>query len=141
MAYDYFGADSRPQAYDVVFCNFPYDENLDEPGQADHACLVIDALLDNNGNPHVILMCGTSQPPYWRDTYFEVPLSEGAQCGLTKDTRFNFRKIARVPWAREYFKNDDPPAARPLPQKSVRNFGFEAAAYQRDHPDWKPFDV
>jgi len=138
---DFFEAATLPQAYDVVFCNFPYDEDLGEPGPDDHPCLVIDALSEDGADPQVIVICGTSQPPYWRDTYFEVPVSEGAQCGLSKDTRFNFRKVARVPWSREFFKNDDPPKALPLPQVAVRRFGFEAADYQRDHPNWKPFDV
>jgi hypothetical protein len=141
LSYDYFGADSLPQAYDVVFCNFPYDENLDEPGPVDHPCLVIDAMTDDDGNPWVRLLCGTSKPARWDQRYFEVPYAQGRYAGLTDDTRFNFRKIARIPWAREYFKNDDPPKVRPLPEHSVRNFGFDAAEYSRDYPDWKPFDV
>jgi hypothetical protein len=141
LSCEYFGADSLPKAYDIVFCHFPYDEELGEPGLRDHPCLIIDALRDDDGNPHVRLICGTSQPPHWRETYFEVPFAEGSQAGLKSDTRFNLRKVARLPWAKEYFRNDDPPKARPLPETSVRNFGHDAAAYQRDHPDWKPFDV
>jgi hypothetical protein len=141
LAYDYFPADSLPEANDVVFCNFPYDESLGEPGPGDHPCLVYDAILDDDGNPWVRVMCGTSQPPRRYEAYFEVPHAEGSQAGLTSDTRFNFRKIARLPWAKEFFKNDDPPVACPLPEKSKRNFLFEARDYEQTNPNWKPFDV
>lgn len=142
MAYSFFDAGSLPAAYDVVFCNFPYDEILGEPGPGDHPCLIIDALInDDDGNPYVRLICGTSRPAKSGERYFEVPLAEGSQAGLSSDTRFNLRKVARLPWASEFFRNHSPPRTLSLPEKSQRNLGFEAADYSRDHPNWKPFDV
>lgn len=138
MSFRYFAPESLPNAYDIVFCYFPYEERPGEPGPIDHPCLVIDAVLDDHGRPHVRLICGTSNQDRRGREYFDIPLEQGRHAGLSKDTKLNFEKFARIPWAVEYFRT---PRSAPLPPDTVADFQREAAYYQHEHPAWDPFSV
>jgi hypothetical protein len=94
-------------------------------------------MLDNFERPYVRLICGTSNERRTGPEYFEVPVPIGRQCGLSRPTMFNLRKVGRrIPWSEEYFRY---PTSRPLPGDAVHDFQIHAAHYQHQ-TGWNPFD-
>lgn len=134
MPFRFFGPDTLPQPFDVVWCRFPYRESPDLPADVSHPALVRQSLIDNEGRPWVRLIYGTSKVERKGSEYFDVPPDAGRQCGLRKPTRFNLDRELRLPWAEEFFETASglPPRTRALPDATVKDFQIHAAHYQNE---------
>lgn len=123
-----------------MWCRFPYVENPGLPGPSPHPGLIRNAFADNNGNPWVHVVYGTSvDPNRIGNQYFTVSkVSEMDACNLLRATRFCFDRWMELPWAREYF-SPLPNAATPiigrLTPYSIQLLQIQMAYYQRDRDD------
>lgn len=104
-AYSFYPFSTAPAPFDVVWSRFPLMETPDLPAQKARPALVKVAFADQNGNPWVTVVYGTSKAPYKSGLeYFTVAtLSEMNQCGLRCATRFDLSREMTLPWAREFF--------------------------------------
>lgn len=133
MAFRYYPRDSLPVAFDIVFCRFPYDEAPDEPGPIQHPTIVRQPLVDEDGNPHVRVIYGTSQDLLIRGHQYFILQTDWKRCGLSKPTRFCIDREARLPWAQEFFdegSSGTPPVARLSPE-AIRDFQIQIAYFQQ----------
>lgn len=105
MPYDFYPLSTAPAPYDIVWCRFPYVEEPDTPAEVSHPGLIRQAFADNEGNPWVRVVYGTSVDPLRRGVeYFTVAkLSELDACNLKCATRFCLGRTMELPWSREYF--------------------------------------
>lgn len=104
-SYSFYPFSTAPAPYDVVWSRFPLIETPDIPAPKARPALVKVAFADQDGDPWVTVVYGTSKAPYKRGLeYFTVAtLSEMNQCGLKCATRFDISREATLPWAREFF--------------------------------------
>lgn len=102
----FFPPSTLPAPYDLVWCRFPLQEDLGNPGPKPRPAVVLNVAVDQDaGEGEVQLVYGTTnlkmaQRP--RDC-FVTNLAEMDTCGLNKATRFDLDKVAWVPWAEEWF--------------------------------------
>lgn len=101
----FFPLSTAPAPYEIVWCRFPYVEDPGIPGPVPHPGLVRVAFADNDGNPWVQVVYGTSSSPFKPGLeYFTVSkMSEMDQCGLYRATRFCFDRCMELPWGPDYF--------------------------------------
>ncbi len=106
MPFAYYPLSTAPAPYDIVWCRFPYEEAPDKPGPEPHPGLIRQAFADQNGNPWVEVVFGTSKDPLRSgNEYFTISkVSEMNACNLKYATRFCFRKCMQLPWSEEYFE-------------------------------------
>jgi hypothetical protein len=135
LPFRYYPPDSLPVAFDIVWCRYPYDESPDEPGPIQHPTIVRQPLFDEDGNPHVRVIYGTSQEPLIRGAEFFTVATDLRRSGLSKPTRFCIDREARVPWAEEYFDpsiSGRPRLARLAPE-AIREFQIQVAYFQQQN--------
>lgn len=102
--YAYFPVTTLPAPYDIVWCRFPLDE-IPGPGPKSRPAIVKQALQDEEGNPWVNVMYGTTKLRM-RENPFDFYVSnmtEMDHAGLFHATRFELKRCKIVPWAEEYF--------------------------------------
>jgi len=94
-----------PAPFDTVWCRFPYVEAPQVPGKG-RPGLIRQAFLDQDGNPWVRVIYGTSVDPYRRghENFAVVELVEMNMCGLKCATRFCLNREAELPYACEFFE-------------------------------------
>lgn len=89
-----------------MWCRFPYEEGPDKPGPEPHPGIIRQAFADQDNNPWVEVVYGTSKDPnragYENFTVSKV--SEMDACNLKYATRFCFKKVMQLPWSEEYFQ-------------------------------------
>ena len=101
---------TAPQAYDIVYGCFPFEEDPGEPGKP-RPCLVLSTKLIDGDVPYVVLQVayGTSKitrslERYNRVDYLRVHNYEALdRAGLSKDTLFVLARIKRLMWSQEWF--------------------------------------
>jgi hypothetical protein len=106
LRYNYHQFSTLPAPFDIVWCRFPYNENPSEPSDDFHPGLIRQAFADQDGNPWVTVVYGTSVNPFKQgNQYFSVSkVSEMDNCGLKCATRFCLERDAQLPWSQEYFE-------------------------------------
>ena len=76
------------------------------PGPEPHPGLIRQAFADQDGNPWVAVVYGTSKDPnrtgYENFTVSKIP--EMNMCGLKCATRFRLDRTMELPWSVEYFQ-------------------------------------
>lgn len=105
MGYNFYPFATLPEPFDTVWCLYPYNEKPNEPGPEGHPGLIRQAFADQDGNPWVRVVYGTSVDPF-RDgnQYFAIgKVSEIDICGLKCATRFCLERHAELPWSKEFF--------------------------------------
>lgn len=110
------------------------------PGPGPHPGLVRQAFADNDGNPWVTVVYGTSVDPNRRgNQYFTVSkVSEMGACNLRVATRFCFDRCMELPWAAEYFSplpSTPTPIIGRLSPYAIQILQVQMSFYQRDRQD------
>jgi hypothetical protein len=106
------------------------------PGPEPHPGLVRQAFADNDGNPWVTVVYGTSQDPFksGNQYYTVAKVSELIACNLDRATRFDLRRCLELPWAEEYFEplpGQQAPTLGHLSAYAVRVLQMQIAYYQQ----------
>lgn len=107
------------------------------PGPEPHPGLIRQAFADQNGDPWVKVVYGTSVDPNRRgNQYFTVSkVSEMDACNLRYATRFCFDRCMELPWAAEYFislATTPTPIIGRLTCYSIQLLQVQMSYYQRD---------
>lgn len=137
MPYAFYPLSTAPAPYDIVWSRFPYVEDPGLPGPENHPGLIRRALADNDGDPWVQVIYGTSVDPNRRgNQFFTVSkVSEMDACNLKYATRFCFDRCMELPWSAEFFVSL---GSRPTPiighltPYAVQLLQAQMAYYQRD---------
>ena len=97
---------TAPAPFDIVWSRFPYIEQPSIPAPKSRPALVRHAFADQDGNPWVEVVYGTSRDPYSNSlVHFSiVTLAEMNICGLKQATRFDLNRTMKLPWSREFFE-------------------------------------
>lgn len=107
MTFTFFPLSTLPAPYDIVWCRFPFHEDLGNPGPKARPAVVTNVALDEDaGEGEVQLIYGTTTLKFHqrpRDFYV-TNMAEMDACGLNKATRFDLDKVAWIPWAEEWFE-------------------------------------
>jgi len=91
-----------PRPGDIVHCSFPKGK-LPEPGPKQRPALVLEVEKFPNGTCDVIVAYGTSQGTGVRyPGEFTVSADEPG-AGLSRDTKFDLRQAARLPFNEKWF--------------------------------------
>ena len=116
LGHQCYPVNSAPEAYDIIWANFPYDEEPYNPGPDRHPCLVLSkkVFLDQRtGNDYATLqvMYGTSKPqssklPPWEYLHVHNYIALG-RCGLFRETYFIVNRIQKILWCEEYMPNTE----------------------------------
>lgn len=118
-----------------MWCRFPYEELPDYPAPVCHPGLVRQAFADQDGQPWVELVYGTSVDPNRRgNQYFTVSkVTEMDACNLRYATRFCFERCMQLPWTEEYFEplaGQSTPIIGRLSDYGIRLLQVQMAYYQ-----------
>jgi len=114
LGHECYPVNTAPEAYDIIWANFPYDEEPYEPGPQRHPCLVLNKKVfkdSRTGHDYASLqvMYGTSQNqrervPPWE--YLHIHNYDATnRCGLYRETFFMVGRIQRILWCEEYMPN------------------------------------
>ena len=107
------------------------------PGPESHPGLIKAAFADNDGQPWVEVVYGTSVDSNRRGTQFFTisKVSEMDACNLKYATRFCFDRCMQLPWSEEYFvplPNAPTPIVGHLTPYSIQILQVQMSYYQRD---------
>ena len=110
------------------------------PGPVYHPGLIRQAFADQDGNPWVQVVFGTSvDPNRMGNQFFTVSkLSELDQCGLKYATRFCFDRCLELPWNDDYFEplpGSSTPIIGHLTTYAISLLQVQMSYYQRDQQD------
>lgn len=103
-----------PNAWDFVWCNFPFDQDLSShdhiiPGRKPRPVMIVKAWMDTESNvPWVGVIYGTSNMSHYAKYGFEIhrrDRHEFIASGLDKDTKFDAGKVAYLPLTKAFFPN------------------------------------
>lgn len=105
LVWTYFPFSTLPAPCSIVWCRFPYVEDVDLPGPKKRPCIVKRASADQDGNPWVHIAYGTTKRVFLTDldNFTVSNVAEMDACGLWCATRFRLDRVALVPWANEFF--------------------------------------
>lgn len=95
-----------PAPYDTVWCRFPFAEEPDLPAPKARPGLIRQAFADQDGNPWVRVVYGTSVDPYrgGNENFTIAKLDDMDMCGLKCATRFCLTRTAELPYCEEFFE-------------------------------------
>ena len=135
VTYHFFPFSTAPAPYDIVWSNFPTVEDPRMPAPKPRPALVRQAFQDQDGNPWVKVVYGTSKDPYRGGPadFSVVTLPEMQVCGLKQATRFRLDRELELPWSREFFEclADKPtPIIGHMPAYEVRKLQIQIAHLQ-----------
>lgn len=123
-----------------MWCRFPYLEDDDRPGPKLRPAIVKRAWADQDGSPWIEIAYGTTREVFRKslDDFTVSNLAEMDACGLYCATRFRLDRVAKVPWADEFFR-DAPGRASPvmgrLSEHAVTLLRYQAALMQKRDQD------
>lgn len=105
MSWNYLPLATLPAPYDIVWCRFPRVEELGNPGPYPRPGLVRNAGYDEDGNPEVQIVYGTTKLKFDSrpHDFFVTKQSEMDACGLYRATRFDLDRLHWLPWSSEWF--------------------------------------
>ena len=103
--FGFYPLSTLPAPYDTVWCRFPYVEAPGVPAPDHHQGLIRQIFADQDGNPWVRVVYGTSKDPFRNQLeYFTISnLPEMDMCGLKCATRFCLARDAELPWGPDFF--------------------------------------
>ncbi len=116
-----------------MWCRFPYDEEPNFPAPDDHPALVRQVARDQDGNPWVTVVYGTSQPLGHGIDRYEIPPAELASLGLNRTTTLCLWRERTIPYASEFFAllpGRTTPTRRAMSEALKRDFQIHAGYYQ-----------
>ena len=95
-----------PAPYDIVWCRFPHNPDLGNPGPYSRPALVRNAATLPDGTAEVEVAYGTTNLKLHKRRYDYVvsKASEMDACGLYRATRFDLDQIIWLPWTTEWFE-------------------------------------
>lgn len=116
LGHECYPVNSAPDAYDIIWANFPYDEEPYNPGPDKHPCLVLSKKVFTEARSGVDyasiqVMYGTSKPqrdrlPPWAYLHIHNYIAL-ERCGLFRETYFIVNRVQRLLWCEEYMPNTD----------------------------------
>ncbi len=94
-----------PAPTSIVWCRFPYVEEIDRPGPKSRPAIIKRGNADQDNNPWVHVAYGTTKKLFLLGMeHFTVSnMADMDACGLYCATRFRLDRVALLPWAREFF--------------------------------------
>jgi hypothetical protein len=106
------------------------------PGEKPRPALVRQAFADQDGNPWVSVVYGTSKDPYSNSLmhFSVVTLPEMDICGLKQATRFDLTRVMTLPWSREFFEclpGKPTPIMGHMPDYEIRKLQTQIAYLQK----------
>lgn len=127
---------TAPAPFDIVWSRFPYVEKPNCPAPKARPALVRQAFADQDGNPWVEVVYGTSRDPYSNSlVHFSiVTLAEMDVCGLKQATRFDLNRTMNLPWSREFFEclpGKPTPIIGHMPSYEVKKLQTQIAYLQK----------
>lgn len=111
LGHDCYFVNTAPEAYDIIWARFPYDEEPHNPGPVHHPCLVLNKKVfkdSSSGEDYATLqvMYGTSKPQKDKRQVWEYlhihNYNALAQSGLCRETYFIVDRIQTLFWCKEY---------------------------------------
>lgn len=136
MTLNFFPPSTLPAPYAIVWCRFPYDKSLGDPGPKPRPGIVLNIALDEeSGEGEVQVIYGTTQLKMMQrmNDFFVTNVAEMDACGLNKATRFDLDNIAWLPWAEEWFgtlRGHTTPVIGALSPHNVRLLQYDLARRQ-----------
>lgn len=102
----YYPLSTAPAPYDTVWCRFPFVEAPDQPSPKARPALVKQAFADQDGQPWVTVVYGTSVKPFKRghENFTVAKLVDMDMCGLKCATRFCMDREVTIPYSEEFFE-------------------------------------
>ncbi len=101
----YYPTSTLPAALDIVWCHFPVDLDLGNPGPKPRPGLVAETGISEDDNPEVHVIYGTSKLKH--DTrpldFYVENYHDMHDAGLYQATRFDMDRHLWLPWAKEFF--------------------------------------
>lgn len=133
--FKFYPLSTSPAPYDLVWCRFPYNEAPDHPAPEHHPGLIRQNFADQDGNPWVRVVYGTSVDPFREGLeYFAVAnLPQMDMCGLKCATRFCLARHAELPWGPDFFdahEGRDTPVIGHLSQHLQRLLQVQVSYWQ-----------
>lgn len=136
LPWDFFPFSTLPAPTSIVWCRFPYVEEVDKPGPKSRPAIVKRASADQDNNPWVHVAYGTTKRLFLRGMeHFTVSnMVDMDACGLYCATRFRLDRVALLPWASEFF-GDAPGRTSPVMGKlsdhQVQLLRYQSTMLQR----------
>jgi len=136
LSYSFYPFSTSPAPFDTVWCRFPYVEAPTKPGPKCHPGMIRQAFADQDGNPWVRVVYGTSVDPNRHGNEFFVvsKMSEMNMCGLKCATRFCLDRDVTIPWSTDFFEilpGRNTPIIGHLSQYGQRLLQMQIAYYQQ----------
>lgn len=125
-----------PAPYDIVWCRFPFDESLGEPGPKPRPALVRNAATRSNGTAEVEVVYGTTNLKL-NTRKFDFVVSKASEmdaCGLYRATRFDLDKLLWLPWTTKWFEilpNYNSPIIGSLTEHGIKMLQLTAGMKQQ----------
>ncbi len=102
QAWSFLSIQSLPLPLDIIWCNFPFQENPESPGPKSRPGLVRQTMA-KDGRPYVEVCYGTSKyKKYPACSLIIANLTDLVEIGLPQATVFNLEKTAIIPWSKEW---------------------------------------
>jgi hypothetical protein len=136
LPWDFFPFSTLPAPTSIVWCRFPYVEEVDKPGPKPRPAIVKRASADQDNNPWVHVAYGTSKRVFLpgMNHFVVANMADMDACGLYCATRFRLDRVALIPWASEFF-GDAPGRTSPVMGKlsdhQVRLLKYQSAMLRR----------
>lgn len=136
LSWDFFPFSTVPAPTSIVWCRFPYVEEVDRPGPKSRPAIVKRASADQDNNPWVHVAYGTSKAVFrsGMNHFIVANMADMDACGLYCATRFRLDRVALLPWASEFF-TDAPgrqsPVMGKLSDHQVRLLRHQSTMLQR----------
>ena len=136
VGYAFYPFSTAPAPFDIVWSRFPYVEEPNIPAPKARPALVRQAFADQDGNPWVEVVYGTSKDPYSNSIihFSIVTLAEMNVCGLKQATRFDLNRTMTLPWSQEFFEclpGKPTPIIGHMPEYEVKKLQTQIAYLQQ----------
>lgn len=130
QAWTFFPFSTLPAPCSIVWCRFPYVEEVDKPGPKKRPGIIKRASADESGNPWVHVAYGTTKRVFLGglENFTVSNVGEMDACGLFCATRFRLDRVAILPWCDEFFA-DAPGGISPVMGK-LSEHGVSLLRYQ-----------
>jgi hypothetical protein len=136
VSYRFYPFSTAPAPYDIVWSNFPLIEEPSLPAPKPRPALVRQAFQDQDGQPWVSVVPGTSKNIYRQDlmNFTVATLPEMQACGLSQATRFKLDQELQLPWSREFFAclpGKQTPIIGHMPEYEVKKLQIQISYLQQ----------
>lgn len=130
LGHECYFVNTAPEAYDIIWANFPYDDEPYNPGPDRHPCLVLNKKVFSDkktGKDYATLqvMYGTSSPQKGKRNVWEYlhvhNFNALTECGLFCETYFIVERTQRLFWCKDYmpYSEQGSPILGKLPMEYI----------------------